>query len=65
MILISISIGLIEFLLFAKVHAFPHFAKSIDEETGMIHMAVERYCLPNVIDALNEILGGSETDKNE
>lgn len=30
-----------------------------DEETGMIHMAVERYCLPNVIDALNEILGGS------
>ncbi|WP_288316297.1 hypothetical protein [uncultured Mediterranea sp.] len=36
-----------------------------DEETGMIHMAVERYCLPNVIDALNEILGGSETDKNE
>jgi hypothetical protein len=26
---------------------------------------VERYCLPNVIDALNEILGGSETDKNE
>jgi hypothetical protein len=28
-----------------------------DEETGMIHMAVERYCLPNVIDALNEILG--------
>ncbi len=32
-----------------------------DEETGMIHMAVERYCLPNVIDALNEILGGSET----
>ena len=28
-------------------------------------MAVERYCLPNVIDALNEILGGSETDKNE
>ena len=32
-----------------------------DEETGMIHMAVERYCLPNVIDALNEILGGSES----
>ena len=29
------------------------------------HVAVERYCLPNVIDALNEILGGSETDKNE
>jgi len=28
-------------------------------------MAVERYCLPNVIDALNEILGGSETDKNK
>ena len=36
-----------------------------EEETGMIHMAVEHYCLPNVIDALNEILGGSETDKNE
>ena len=49
-----------------KAHrlAFKIFEFS-DEETGMIHMAVERYCLPNVIDALNEILGGSETDKNE
>lgn len=34
-----------------------------DEETGMIHMAVERYCLPNVIDALNEILGGQKPIK--
>jgi hypothetical protein len=32
LILISIFIGLIEFLLFVKVHAFPHFTKSIDED---------------------------------
>ena len=31
----------------------------------MIRMAVERYCLPNVIDALDEILGELETDKTE
>lgn len=36
-----------------------------DEETDMIRMAVERYCLPNVIDALDEILGEQEIDKTE
>ena len=39
LILISISIGLIEFLLFAKVHAFPHFdfyrIKKLDEVYDM------------------------------
>ena len=36
-----------------------------DEEIDMIRMAVERYCLPNVIDALDEILGELGTDKTE
>lgn len=37
-----------------------------DGETGMIRSAVERYCLPSVIDALDEMLGtDSETDKTE
>ena len=39
--------------------------REVFDAREQIHMAVERYCLPNVIDALNEILGGSETDKNE
>ena len=54
-------------LLYTRVSGIKahRLAFKIFESTGMIHMAVERYCLPNVIDALNEILGGSETDKNE
>ncbi len=53
------------FKIFESTGEIHSYEFSAHEETGMIHMAVERYCLPNVIDALNEILGGSETDKNE
>ncbi len=37
-----------------------------EEEADMIRMAVERYCLPNVIDGLEELLDRDlETDKTE
>lgn len=37
-----------------------------EEEIDMIRMAVERYCLPSVIDGLEEMLGrDTETDKTE
>lgn len=37
-----------------------------EEEIEMIRMAVERYCLPSVIDGLEEMLNrDTETDKTE
>lgn len=48
-----------------KIYESDGDAEYSDEEVAVIRAAVERYCLPNVIDGLLAMLADEITDKSE